>query len=214
MTTYIVTIFTSAFLLFLIQPMVAKMLLPQLGGSPAVWNTSMVFYQTVLLLGYLYTHVSHRLLGARGQAKLHLAVMGLSMLFIPLALNMDTGFKAALSPVSWLLLVLASSVGIPFFVLSANAPMVQSWFAHTGHKNSANPYFLYSASNLGSFLALLGYPFVIEYLIPLSFQAKLWSVLYGVFLVMLLGRPGWHKVNGNTSMLWTDDYSNILKVLK
>lgn len=167
--------------------MVAKMLLPQLGGTPAVWNTSMVFYQTVLLLGYLYTHVSHRLLGAKGQAKLHLVVMGISLLFIPLALNMNIGFAAALSPVTWLLLVLAISVGVPFFVLSANAPMVQSWFAHTGHKNSVNPYFLYSASNLGSFIALLGYPFVIEYLIPLSFQAKLWSVIYCVFLVMLCG---------------------------
>ena len=167
--------------------MFAKMLLPQLGGTPAVWNTSMVFYQTVLLLGYLYTHVSHRFLGVRGQAKLHLVMMGISLLFIPLELNMDMGFEAALSPVSWLLLVLVTSVGMPFFVLSANAPMVQYWFAHTGHKNSVNPYFLYSASNLGSFIALLGYPFVIEYLIPLSFQVKLWSVVYGVFLVLLCG---------------------------
>lgn len=186
---YTLTIFTSAFLLFLIQPMISKMLLPYLGGSPAVWNTSMMFFQILLLLGYGYAHLSGRL-GSKKQWLLHLAVLAPALAWLPIAAKTDLGFDSALHPIPFVLLSLLLSVGLPFFALSATAPLIQSWLAHTNHKDAANPYFLYSASNIGSLLALASYPLIVEPMLVLPAQAKLWSALF-VLLAALITGCGW-----------------------
>lgn len=155
-------VLSSAFLLFLVQPMIAKQILPYLGGSPAVWQTSMVFFQTLLLLGYAYAHFSHRWLGNKRQIYLHVTLFLGSLLFLPITLHTQTPFHAAQQPVGWLLYALLVSIGLPFFLLSANAPMLQHWFSQTHDEAAENPYFLYGASNFGSFAALLSYPFLIE----------------------------------------------------
>jgi spermidine synthase len=183
---YTLTIFTSAFLLFLIQPMISKLLLPYLGGSPAVWNTSMMFFQTLLLLGYAYAHLSAKLLGARKQFWLHLAMIGASLAWLPVSAVTDLGFLSVENPVKWVLVSLFLSVGFPFLVLAANAPLLQFWLSRTNHKDAANPYFLYSASNVGSLLALLGYPFVIEPLLELQQQTMVWSGIFALFVLFLL----------------------------
>ncbi len=179
------TIFLSAFLMFLIQPMLSKIMLPKLGGSPAVWQTSMVFYQALLLGGYIYAHLSTRWLGARNQAKLHMVLLGASAISLPIVLRATNLMEATSSPVAWLLLTLLFSVGLPFFVLSANAPLVQHWYACHGKTRNKDPYMLYSASNLGSFAALFCFPLLIEPLLSLQHQTNYWSVLYGVFMVLL-----------------------------
>jgi hypothetical protein len=187
---FAVTLFLSAFLLFLIQPMIGKMLLPYLGGTPAVWNTCMVFFQAALLGGYLYAHEITRRFGIRRQLVLHLVLLLLPLL--PLAfLHLDVSRLARdwlppseANPVGWLLLMLALSAGLPFFVVSTSAPLLQKWYAATGAPGAGDPYFLYGASNLGSMLALLGYPFVIQPHVGLAVQAWIWVVGYGVLLAL------------------------------
>lgn len=183
---YTLTIFTSAFLLFLIQPMISKLLLPQLGGSPAVWNTSMMFFQVMLLLGYLYAHAGAKWLGARRQFVLHLALLGLSLAWLPISVNEFVTFASVERPIFWIVVTLFCSVGFPFFVLAANAPLLQFWLANTDHKDAKDPYFLYSASNIGSLLALLGYPFLIEPHVTLANQTLLWSGLFAAFIGLLV----------------------------
>lgn len=173
------TLFLSASLLFLIQPLFAKMVLPRLGGTPAVWNTCMVFFQACLLLGYLYAHLTPRWLGVRRQAALHLCLLVIPLLFLPLRLPRDwspTGDHPILS----LLAMLAVSVGVPFFAVSTSGPLLQKWFTSTGHRAAIDPYFLYAAGNTGSLLALVGYPIVCEPFIRLTQQTRLWSVGYGL----------------------------------
>ena len=157
MPVYAGTLFLSAFLLFAVQPMFTKMVLPRLGGSPAVWNTAMVFFQATLLAGYLYAHLSTRLLGLRAQQVVHGVLLVAALAFLPIALDADALPPADGMPVVWLLGVLATSVGLPFLAVSATAPLLQRWFAHVDHPQSADPYFLYGASNLGSLMALLAY---------------------------------------------------------
>lgn len=184
---YTLAIFTSAFLLFLIQPMISKLLLPHLGGTPALWNTSMMFFQAMLLLGYAYAHLTGKWLKPRKQAWLHLLLVIAALAWLPIAARTDIGFASVEHPVSWILLSLLLSVGVPFFVLAANAPLLQSWLAHTRHKDAANPYFLYSASNTGSLLALFCYPLLVEPALTLPGQAKLWSALFVLFILLLAG---------------------------
>lgn len=181
---YGITIFVSASLLFLVQPMFAKMALPLLGGTPAVWNTCMVFFQAMLLLGYLYAHATSRLLGVRRQAILHTLVLLLPALALPIAIASGAKPPAEDNPVGWLLGLLTVSVGLPFFVLSTTNPLLQQWFAKTGHRAAKDPYFLYAASNVGSMLALLAYPFILEPALPLPIQSLTWSVGYGVFAAL------------------------------
>jgi hypothetical protein len=163
------------------EPMFAKMILPLLGGAPSVWNTCIVFYQTLLLLGYVYAHATTRWLGLRWQAVLH--VLLLVVVFVTLPVHVASGWAPPLSsnPVLWLFLLLLISVGLPFFTLSATAPLLQKWFAFTVHPSAKDPYFLYSASNLGSLIGLLGYPLLIEAYFSLPLQARIWSVSY-IFL--------------------------------
>jgi hypothetical protein len=172
--SYAATLFISAALLFLMQPMLTKMVLPQLGGAPSVWNTCLCFFQATLLLGYLYAHLSSTRLGPRAQLGAHVLVLALAVLFLPL----DPTAGAPPSngtPVLWLLTRLATTVGIPFFAISATAPLLQCWFSRTDHYTAKDPYFLYASSNAGSLLALLSYPLLIEPSLPLSEQSRIWS---------------------------------------
>lgn len=184
---YAATLLTSATLLFLVQPMFAKMVLPLLGGTPAVWNTCMVFYQAALLGGYVYAHLATRWLGPRRQAAVHLLLMGLPWLVLPIAVGSSVTPPAEGNPTLWLLLLLGTAVGLPFLVVSASAPMLQAWFADTGHPAAKDPYFLYAASNLGSMLALLGYPLAVEPWLPLGGQSRAWAAGYGLLTALTAG---------------------------
>lgn len=179
------TIFVGASLLFLVQPMFARMALPLLGGAPAVWNTAMVFYQAALLVGYAYAHVSTRRLGVRRQAGLHLLILLLPLLVLPIALPAGWAPPGDTSPIPWLLGLLAVAVGLPFFAVSATSPVLQAWFVATGHRAARDPYVLYAASNVGSMLALLAYPLVVERLLPLPAQSRLWAWGYGTLLLLV-----------------------------
>ena len=198
---FAVAIFTSASLVFVVQPMVTKLVLPMLGGSPSVWNTAMVFFQTALLAGYAYAHVLQRLQSLKAQVAVHLALLVLAALFLPLAISGLLGNPDPTAPIGWLLATLALSVGAPFAVLSATAPLLQAWYARVRvhHADGKNPYVLYAASNLGSFLALLSYPVLIEPLMSLSFQRLGWTVGYGVFVAMIVGLAWlvWRKRPGS-----------------
>ena len=180
---YSVTMFAGATLLFVVQPMVGTMILPLLGGTPAVWSTCMVFFQAALLGGYAYAHASTAWLGVRRQMLLHLALLALPLAVLPLAVNPALLHGGESNPVLDVLLLLSLSVGLPFLVVSATAPLIQKWFTHTGHPAARDPYFLYAASNLGSMLALLGYPTLIEPRLHLRgegwlTQTRLWSLGY------------------------------------
>ncbi len=183
---YTLTIFTSAFLLFLVQPMISKLLLPHLGGSPAVWNTAMVFFQSFVLLGYLYTHFSGKYLGTKRQVWLHIILLLVSLIWLPIALETNLSFSSSEYPISWIIVSLLLSLGLPFFLLATNAPLIQHWIANSNHPSAKNPYFLYSASNVGSLLALLSYPFIIEPVFGLSEQTFNWSFLYGLYVVLVV----------------------------
>ncbi len=187
--TFALTLFCSAMLLFMVQPLIGKMILPLLGGTPEVWNTCMVFFQAILLAGYAYAHVSTKYLGIRKQAGIHLVVLLIPFLFLPISVNSSL-IKGGVNPVPAVLLVLLFSVGVPFFVVSTSAPLLQRWFSRTNHPSAKDPYFLYGASNLGSMLALLGYPVVVEPLLKLGNQTSLWAVGYG-FLVALIAGCAW-----------------------
>lgn len=184
------SLFVSATLLFLVQPMIGKMLLPMLGGTPAVWNTCMVFFQALLLAGYAYAHATTAWLGVRKQAILHIIVLLLPMLtFFTTGLTVNRALLdyGESNPIPGLLLVLLLSVGLPFFVVSTSAPLLQMWFAGTGHPASRDPYFLYGASNLGSMLALFGYPLVVEPNLTLAEQRLLWQIGYGLLALLTAG---------------------------
>lgn len=176
---FVVTLFTGSALLFLVQPMFAKMVLPLLGGTPAVWATSMVFFQATLLAGYAYAHWSVTRLGVRRQAMVHILVVLLPLLLLPI--SVPGGWTPPEEgPVLWLLWLLTFALGLPFFVLSTSAPLLQRWFASTSHPSGKDPYFLYAASNGGSMLALLSYPFLMEPALPLDMQTRVWALGYGV----------------------------------
>lgn len=177
--SFAVTLFLSAGLMFLVEPMVARMVLPRLGGSPAVWSTCLVFFQAVLLLGYAYAHALTRLLPRWWQILVHVAVV---LPTAALVLPLDLGTRAPLpdaSPALWLLLRLAVVAGPPVFAISATAPLLQRWFADVEHEAARDPYFLYAVSNAGSLLALLAYPLLVEPTMSLDWQATLWSWGFG-----------------------------------
>ena len=185
---FIATILAGSFLLFLIQPMFARMILPLLGGSPSVWNVAMLFYQTVLLLGYLYAHALQRL-GLRTQLIVHLGVLALAALTLPVAVALWFPAEGSVPPAVWLLGLLAASIGPVFFVVSAQAPLMQAWFARSRDPAAASPFFLYAASNAGSLAALLAYPLVLEPTTRLASQSILWTVGFGL-LALLVAAAG------------------------
>lgn len=183
---FAVTVFTSAALVFLVQPMVAKLVLPLLGGSPSVWNTSMAFFQLALLAGYFYAHLLQRLRSVRAQAIAHVAALVVAAIALPLRVSELVGPPSSDYPNLWLLAVLAVSIGAPFAVLSATAPLVQAWHARTiGATEGKEPYVLYAASNLGSLIALLAYPIVVEPLTSLVGQRYGWSGGYALFVLLI-----------------------------
>jgi hypothetical protein len=179
---FAVTVFTSAALLFLVQPMAAKMLLPLFGGAPAVWTTCLLFYQAVLLAGYLYADVLHRKLSPRRQILFHL-VLVLGVLAV-LPITLDAATTSSASPLADLLFRLSITVGLPFFALSGTGTLIQGWFSRTRHEWAADPYFLYAASNLGSMLALLSYPSLLEPEMGLAGQSRIWTAGYVVLAVL------------------------------
>lgn len=185
LVAFTLAIFTSAFLLFAVQPMFTKMVLPQLGGSPAVWSVAMVFFQALLLAGYLYAHLSTKFLSTRAAVILHLALLSIALLALPIAVSGRFGAPPAEGQALWLIGVFLVSVGLPFFAVSGNGPLLQAWFARSGHRHAADPYFLYGASNLGSFAALLLYPVVIEPLLPVKAQSLGWALGFGVLVALI-----------------------------
>ncbi|MEP6493907.1 MAG: fused MFS/spermidine synthase [bacterium] len=181
---HVASVSLSAFLLFLLQPILARLLLPVHGGSPAVWNTCMVFFQMLLLAGYAYAHGSLRLLGFPRQAALHAVLLVASLFFLPRALaSIGAG---TMSPVPSILLALMLTAGIPFFVLSTNSSLTQRWFSLSSFERSADPFWLYAASNVGSLIALLSYPLIVEPALGLHAQLRYWSIGYGLFVALAL----------------------------
>jgi hypothetical protein len=179
-------VFVSAALLFIVQPMAAKLILPRLGGSPAVWNTSMLFFQTALLLGYAYAHVVGTRLKPRAQLAVHAVVIAIAAFLIPIAIPRESIPPTTGSPIPWLLLTLAIAAGGPFFVVATTGPLLQRWFAGTGHKAAHDPYFLYAASNAGSLIGLLGYPLIIEPALSLRGQSLAWAIGFAAFALLAL----------------------------
>ena len=170
----------------MVQPMFAKMVLPKLGGAPAVWNACLVFYQAVLLGGYLYAHLSLKWLGARRQAAVHLGLLALAWVSLPIRISDGWTPPATSFPAPWLWLLLTVALGLPFFAISASAPMLQAWFARTGNTTvRRDPYFLYAASNLGSMLGLLGYPLLMETNLTLAGQSVWWAVGFGILTTLV-----------------------------
>ena len=167
---FVGTIFLGSFLLFLVQPMIARMVLPRLGGAPAVWNSAMLVYQALLLAGYAYAHWLGRF-APRRQGAIHLAAFALAAVTLPIGL-MSTAPSAEANPYFWVPALLLVSIGPLFFVVSAQAPLIQRWYALAG---AGDPYPLYAASNLGSFAGLLAYPLLVEPLLPISAQRWLWT---------------------------------------
>lgn len=164
--------------------MYGKMILPLLGSSPNVWNTCMFFFQFVLLLGYLYAHISISLLGIKKQAIFHLLFLLLPLFFLPILIPKNWEPSLDINPIPSILLLMISTIGFPFFMISASAPMLQKWFSNTSHILSKDPYFLYVASNVGSFIGLFSYPFIIEPNFKLADQSIKWSMGY-ILLILL-----------------------------
>ncbi|MDD5321579.1 MAG: fused MFS/spermidine synthase [Methylococcales bacterium] len=181
------TLFISASLMFVLQPLFGKLLLPLLGGSPAVWNTCMVFYQSILFLGYLYAHTISTRFNQHRQIQLHAAIILISFLTLPVALPENTVPPTDSNPTFWLLWTLFLAIGLPYFVVSTTAPLIQKWFANVGHHTSHDPYYLYAASNTGSLLALLSYPFLLEPAIGLVNQKSFWSIGYVMLCLLIAG---------------------------
>jgi len=207
LATFVSAIFLSAALLFAVQPMFTKMVLPQLGGSPSVWSVAIVFFQAALLAGYAYAHALTRYVPRRAAVVIHVAMMITATLALPLAIAAGWQRPATDDEAVWLIGLFAVSIGLPFFALSANAPLLQAWFSRSDHPRAKDPYFLYAASNAGSILALLSYPFVIEPTTRLGLQTRAWSIgFYG--LIALIGACGvlsWRGGNAATATAMTGE---------
>lgn len=180
---YSITLLLSAALLFSVQPMFSKMVLPYLGGTPQVWNTCMLFFQVMLLGGYAYAHGTTRFLSIRMQMILQFGLLLLFTAVLPIVIPADAQPPEG-DPTMWQLILMLTTVGGPFFVLAASAPMLQRWFAASGDKDADNPYFLYGASNLGSMTSLLLYPVLIEPMLTLSGQSHTWMMGYFALIAL------------------------------
>ena len=182
---YAATIFLSSFLLFLVQPLIARLILPWFGGTAAVWTTCMLFFQTLLLAGYAYAHATNAKLAPRAQAVLHTALLGISLLLLPIAPNDMWKPSGTEEPISWILLVLTATVGLQYTLLASTSPLLQAWFARA--RPGADPYRLFAVSNLASLLALVGYPLLVEPLLGNREQVLGWSALYVLFSLVCAG---------------------------
>ena len=193
------TIFASAFLLFVVQPIIAKQILPWFGGSAAVWTTCLVFFQTVLLAGYAYADIVVRTLRIRQQALLHIALLATSVLALPIVPGVVWKPTGAENPAAMILGLLTVTLGLPYFLLSTTSPLVQAWFAR--RHPDRNPYRLFALSNFASLLALVSYPFVIEPWIATRTQAYIWSIGYAVFALLCAATAWQGRVAAATSTL-------------
>ena len=187
LVVFTAAIFTSAFLLFAVQPMFTRMILPILGGSPAVWSVAMVFFQTMLLGGYLYAHVLMQIRRPAIGAAVHMVLLVTAGLTLPLSIAEGWGEPPTEGTAIWLLGLFTVSIALPFFALAANNPLLQAWFVRTGHADGKDPYFLYAASNIGSFLALLSYPVLLEPNFTLRAQGLLWSGGFWLLFALIAG---------------------------
>ena len=183
-TLFASTLFISGFLLFLVEPMVAKMVLPIFGGAPMVWNGCVVFFQVMLLAGYGYAFGASRWLRLRQHVVLHVAVLLLPAVVLPFMIQSGSAAPPDGHPLFWLLLLLAGSIALPFFVLSTTASVLQHWLSKTDHPAGRDPYFLYAASNFGCLAALTCYPIFVEPLMTLREQSRLWTIGYAEFVVL------------------------------
>ncbi|MGY4306810.1 hypothetical protein ACVIJ6_004053 [Bradyrhizobium sp. USDA 4369] len=184
---YTAAIFVSALLLFSVQPLFTKMVLPRLGGSPAVWSVAMVFFQALLLAGYAYAHFLTQLRSRVLPIAIHLLLLGFALLTLPLSISSHWGDPPTSGYALWLLGLFTVSIGLPFFALAANNPLLQAWFVRTGHPAAPDPYFLYASSNIGSFLALLSYPLLIEPIFSLRMQNMIWTGGYAALIALIAG---------------------------
>jgi hypothetical protein len=187
LAVYTSAIFVSALLLFSVQPLFTKMVLPRLGGSPAVWSVAMVFFQSLLLAGYSYAHFLMQVRNRAIPVAVHLVLLVLALLTLPLSIAGGFGEPPNSGYAFWLLALFAVSIGLPFFALAANNPLLQAWFVRTGHPAGPDPYFLYASSNIGSFLALLSYPVLLEPMFTLRTQNLIWTGGYGLLIVLIAG---------------------------
>jgi hypothetical protein len=185
LVVYTSAIFLSALLLFSVQPLFTKMVLPRLGGSPAVWSVAMVFFQTLLLAGYAYAHFLMQIRNRAVPVAIHLMLLVVAFLTLPLAIATGWGEPPSSGYAFWLLGLFAVSIGLPFFALAANNPLLQAWFVRTGHPAGPDPYFLYASSNIGSFLALLSYPVLVEPMFTLRTQNLIWTGGYGLLILLI-----------------------------
>ena len=173
MAAYALTIFTGAFLLFQVQPLIGKYILPWFGGGPGVWTTCMLFFQVLLLGGYAYAHFTSRWLKPRAQAIVHLVLLAAALALLPITPHDSWKPHGGGNPTLQILALLAVSLGLPYFVLSATGPLIQQWFSRA--RPGASPYRLYALSNVGSLLALVSYPFFFETHFTRKTQAGLWA---------------------------------------
>jgi hypothetical protein len=187
LVVYTAAIFVSALLLFSVQPLFTKMVLPRLGGSPAVWSVAMVFFQALLLAGYAYAHLLMQIRNRIVPVVVHLLLLVAAILTLPLAIASGWGEPPSSGYAFWLLGLFVVSIGLPFFALAANNPLLQAWFVRSGHPAAPDPYFLYASSNIGSFLALLSYPLLVEPLFTLRIQNLIWTGGYGVLILLIAG---------------------------
>src|SRR5437016_2527716 len=178
MILYAITIFLSAFLLFQVQPLIAKVILPWFGGSAAVWTVCMLFFQVLLLAGYVYSHAYVRL-RIPARRHIHIALLALAAATLPLAAGAAWKPAGGEDPTWRILGLLATSVGLPYFALSTTGPLVQAWYARS--REGAEPYRLFALSNLGSMLALVSYPLAVEPLLALGRQTAIWSAGFVLF---------------------------------
>ena len=185
LTIFIAAILVSAALLFAVQPMFTKIVLPRLGGAAAVWSVAMVFFQAALLAGYAYAHLLTRYAPGRPSVLIHLAVIIAACLALPIHIASGWGRPPVTGESFWLLKLFAVSIGLPFFALAANGPLLQAWFVRTDHPAAKDPYFLYAASNIGSFLALISYPLLIEPFVRLGTQTWFWTIGFYVLILLI-----------------------------
>jgi SAM-dependent methyltransferase len=184
MTLYGAAVALSAFLLFQVQPIVAKMILPWFGGSAAVWTTALMFFQLGLLTGYVYSHATTQYLKPKTQASLHIVLLAGSLLFLPVIPSMAWKVGGAADPTSRIVLLLSATVGLPYFMLSTTGPLLQAWYAAL--RPGATPYRLFAVSNAGSMLALLSFPIAVEPFLAARAQAMVWSGAYAGFVVLCI----------------------------
>ncbi|MBL0124737.1 MAG: fused MFS/spermidine synthase [Betaproteobacteria bacterium] len=201
MLLYALTIFVSAFLLFLIQPVIAKQILPWFGGSAAVWTTCLVFFQCALLAGYFYSDLTTRKLSARRQAILHVALIAIALLLLPIIPDAAWKPQGDEQPSIRILLLLAATIGLPYFLLATTSPLVQAWFSRS--YPDASPYRLFALSNLASMLALIGYPFLFEPWISTRQQAVGWSAGFGLFAA-LIAASAWFGLRSTSEAIAAD----------